>query len=152
MISSGAPVPDTDVYDGKGAAPLPVFFQGRTLLMFFAADCERCRHVLALVARWRTAGVNVVGISQETIEDTADFLKESRFSIPVVIDDRPYQASRAFEIEQVPALALVDDDFIEWTSDGCPDADLAEVQVRLGIAKPLSTDSPAVARSSRHIH
>jgi len=120
--------------------------------MFFAADCERCRHVLALVARWRTAGVKVVGISQETIEDTADFLKGSHFSIPVVIDDRPYQASRAFEIEQVPALALVDDDFIEWTSDGCPDAELAEVQIRLGIAKPLSTDSPTAARPSKHVH
>lgn len=152
MISPGTPVPDTDVYDGKGAAPLPVFFQRRTLLMFFAADCERCRHVLALVARWRTTGINVVGISQETIEDTADFLKETRFSIPVVIDDRPYQASRAFGIEHVPALALVDDDFIEWTSDGCPDVELAEIQVRLGIAKPLSTDSPAAARPSKHVH
>ena len=151
MIANGSPVPDPEVYDGKGGAPLPVFLQGRTLLLFFAADCQRCGEMLALVARWRTAGANVVGISQETIEDTADFLQETKFSIPVVIDDRPYPASRAFEIEQVPALALVDNDLIEWTCDGCSQADLVEIHGLLGISRPLPTDFHGAARPSKHL-
>lgn len=150
MISSGTPVPESEVYDAKGGAPLPVFFQGKTLLLFFAAGSERCRQLLALVAQWRTAGTNVVGISQETIEDTADFLQEVRYSIPVVIDDRPYPASRAFEIEQVPALALIDNDAVEWTSDGCSDIDLIEIHRMLGIAKPLPNDDLGAGRPSRH--
>ena len=151
MISPGRPVPDPEVYDGKGGAPLLVFFQGRTLLLFFAADCERCGQVLALLAQWRTSGANVVGISQETIEDTADFMQETKYSIPVVIDDLPYPASRAFEVEQLPALALIDNDQVEWTSDGCSDADLIEIHGLLGISKPLATDELGVGRASKHI-
>lgn len=151
MISPGTPVPEPEVYDGKGGAPLPVFFQGRTLLFFFAAECERCAAVLPLMAQWRTAGANVVGISQETIEDTADFLQEVRYSIPVVIDDRPYPAARLFEIEHLPALALVDDDRIEWASDGCSDADLAEIHELLGISKDLPAEDLGMGRASKHI-
>ena len=151
MISPGTPVPDPEVYDGKGGAPLPVFFQGRTLLFFFAAGCERCAGVLPLVAQWRTAGNNVVGISQETIEDTADFLQQARYSIPVVIDDRPYPASRAFEIEQLPSLALVDTDVIEWTSGGCSTEDLVEIHGLLQISKPLPAEDLGSGRASKHL-
>ncbi len=151
MITPGTPVPDPEVYDGKGSAPLPVFFQGRTLLLFFAAGSQRCKRILALVAQWRTAGTNVVGISQETVEDTADFLQEARYSIPVVIDDRPYPASRAFGIEQVPTLALIADDAVEWTSDGCPDVDLIEIHRVLKIGKPLPSDDLGAGRPSKHL-
>ncbi len=151
MIAAGTPVPEPEVYDGTGGAPLPVFFEGRTLLFFFAADCERCAQVLAMLAKWRTAGTNVMGISQETIEDTADFLQETKFSLPLVIDDRPYPATQAFEIEQLPALALVDDDQIEWTSEGCSQADLAEVHGMLGISRPLPDEEPGPGRLSKHL-
>ena len=151
MISLGAPVPDPEVYDGKGSAPLPVFFQGPTLLLFIAAGSERCRKMVPLVARWRTLGTNVVGVSQETIEDTAEFLKEIGSSIPVVIDDRPYPASRAFEIEQVPALAMIINDHVEWVSDGCPPGDLVEIHRLLEISKPLPTEDLGAASPSKHI-
>jgi len=151
VIEPGTPVPEPEVYDGKGSAPLPVFFQGRTLLFFFAAECERCAGVLPLMAQWRTAGTNVVGISQETIEDTAEFLQEVRYSIPVVIDDRPYPASRVFEIEQLPSIALVDNDVVEWTSDGCSVEDLAAARGLLGISKELPEDDLGAGRASKHL-
>lgn len=151
MIPAGTAVPEPEVFDGTGGAPLPVFFQGRMLLFFFAADCERCAQVLAMLARWRTAGAEVMGISQETIEDTAEFLEQTKFSLPLVIDDRPYPAARAFEVERLPALALVDNDQIEWTSDGCSQADLAEIHRMLGLSTPLSDVELGPGRLSKHL-
>ncbi|NNC91284.1 MAG: redoxin domain-containing protein [Acidimicrobiia bacterium] len=123
MIEIGTVVPEVDVYDGKGAAPLPVFFAGPTLLVFFRADCRRCEGLLGLAAGiGRIArGLTVVGVSQETIEDTADFLAGIGVRLPVVIDDHPYRASGAFGMELVPSLVLIEDDRISWVSDGAAD-------------------------------
>lgn len=123
MIEIGTAVPEVDVYDGKGAAPLPVFFAGPTLLVFFRADCRRCAGLLGLAAGiGRIArGLTVVGVSQETIEDTAEFLAGIGVRLPVVIDDHPYRASATFGMELVPSLALIENDHISWTSDGAAD-------------------------------
>jgi hypothetical protein len=133
VIAVGEPVPEVDVFDGKGAAPLPVFFAGPALLLFFRSGCRRCRGMLGLAAGiGRIArGLTVIGVSQETIEDTAGLLQAIGVRLPVVIDDRPYPASGAFGVERVPALALIEDDRIAWTSDGCPAADLGELTTRL---------------------
>ncbi|MBT8216754.1 MAG: hypothetical protein KJO17_07895 [Acidimicrobiia bacterium] len=126
MIAIGATVPEIDVYDGKGAAPLPVFFDRDGLLVFFRDNCRRCDGVLGLAAAIgrRARKLSVIGVSQETIEDTAEQLNRIGVRLPVVIDDRPYRASAAFGIEQLPALALIRDDAVAWVSDGCPAADL----------------------------
>lgn len=121
MIPPGTAVPEVDVYDGRGGAPLPVFFEGPTLLLFFRDNCVRCEGMLGLAAGLgRIAkGLTVIGISQETIEDTAELLNRIGVKLPVVIDDRPYRASQAFEIEFVPALVMLEEDVVTWTSDGC---------------------------------
>ena len=100
MIEVGAPVPEVDVYDGKGAAPLPVFFSGPALLLFFRADCRRCDGLLGMVAGIgrKARGLTVIGVAQETIEDTGELLNDIGVRMPVVIDDRPYQASAAFQL------------------------------------------------------
>ncbi len=133
MIEIGTVVPEVDVYDGKGAAPLPVFFTGPTLLLFFRADCRRCEGMLGLTAGiGRIArGLTVIGVSQETIEATAEFMSEIGVRMPVVIDDRPYAASAAFGIERVPALALIEDDRIAWTSDGSSSEDIEGLARRI---------------------
>ncbi len=134
MIETGTPVPEVDVYDAKGAASLPVFFSGPTLLLFFRAACRRCQGMLGLVAGiGRLArGLTVIGVSQETIEETAELLQGIGVRLPVVIDDRPYPAAAVFEIESLPALALIEDDRVAWTSDGCPPGDLEELTERIG--------------------
>ncbi len=131
MIEVGAVVPEVDVYDGKGAAPLPVFFDGPALLVFFRANCRRCEGLLGLAAGiGRIArGLTVVGVSQETIEDTAEFMTGISVRMPVVIDDHPYRASAAFGMETVPALALIENDRISWTSDGAADIEELARQV-----------------------
>lgn len=133
MIAPGSVVPEVDVYDGKGAAPLPVFFDGPALLLFFGAGCRRCEGMLGLAAGIGriSKGLSVIGISQETIEDTAQLLKQLGVRLPVVIDDRPYPAAIAFQIETLPALALLEDDRIVFTSDGCNSQDLDEFASRV---------------------
>ena len=133
MITIGTAVPEVDVYDGKGAAPLPVFFDRDGLLVFFRDDCRRCDGVLGLVAAIgrRARKLSVIGVSQETIEDTARQLNRIGVRLPVVIDDRPYRAAAAFELQQLPALALIRDDAVAWVSDGCPAADLAALPEEL---------------------
>jgi len=131
VIAVGTSVPEVDVYDGKGAAPLPVFFDGPALLVFFRADCRRCEGLLGLGAGiGRIApGLTVIGVSQETIEDTASFMAGIGVRMPVVIDDHPYRASAAFGMETLPALVLIEDDRISWTSDGA--ADIEELARRV---------------------
>lgn len=156
MITLGTPVPETGVYDGKGEAPLPVFFSGPTLLVFFRGGGSRSGEML----RW-AAGANrfrlltVIGVSQETIEDTATFLQEAQVRLPVVIDDRPFPASQAFGFETVPAAALIEDDLVAWTSDGCTPGDLAELHERVarltgdaGVAAPVLSGE---TQPSRHL-
>lgn len=123
MIEIGTAVPEVDVYDGRGAAPLPVFFDGPALLVFFRADCRRCEGLLGLAAGiGRLArGLTVVGVSQETIEDTAELMADIGVRMPVVIDDHPYRASAAFELELMPALVLIENDHVSWTSSGGDD-------------------------------
>jgi len=159
VIQVGTVVPEVDVYDGKGAAPLPVFFDGPALLVFFRADCRRCEGVLGLAAGvGRIArGLTVVGVSQETIADTAEFLSGIGVRMPVVIDDVPYRASAAFGMETVPALVLIEDDRVSWASDGAGPEDLEELARRLaGWIKrtpveihPDYLDSPTAASKAR---
>ena len=140
MIELGAPVPEAEVFDGAGSAPLPVFFDGPALLVFFRDGCHRCEGLLGLggaIGR-RARGLTVIGVSQETIEVTAKLLNRIGVRMPVVIDDRPFPASHAFGFETVPALALIEDDRVSWLSDGCPDFDIADLSNRL--AKWVSLD------------
>ena len=140
MIDIGAPVPEVDVFDGKGSAPLPVFFSGPTLLVFFRSDCRRCEGALGLAAGiGRVArSLTVIGVSQETIEDTAEFLGQINVRLPVVIDDRPFPASRAFEIDTVPSFVLIEDDRVSWTSDGFSSDDVEELA---GLLVPWTRDT-----------
>lgn len=139
MIEVGTAVPEVDVYDGKGAAPLPVFFDGSALLVFFRTNCRRCEGLLGLAAGiGRIArGLTVVGVSQETIEATAQFMTGIGVRMSVVIDDHPYRASAAFGMETVPALALIENDRISWTSDGAGDIEELARQVAPWIKRPV---------------
>lgn len=134
MIPVGSPIPEVDVFDGAGAAPLPVFFSGPALLLFFRAGCRRCEGLLGLVAGIgrRARGLTVIGVSQETIEDTAELLNRIRVRLPVVIDDRPYRATAAFGIGLLPAAVLIEEDQVSWVSEGCGEDALAELVVRIG--------------------
>jgi hypothetical protein len=133
VIAVGARIPEVDVYDGKGAAPIGVFFTGPALLLFFRADCRRCQGVLGLVAGMgrKARGLTVIGVSQETIEDTGELLNTIRVRMPVVIDDRPFRASQAFELESLPAAVLIENDHIAWGSDGCDASALVELAGRV---------------------
>ena len=133
MIELGAPVPEAEVFDGAGSAPLPVFFDGPALLLFFRDGCRRCEGLLGLggaIGR-KARGLTVIGVSQETIEVTAQLMNRIGVRMPVVIDDRPFPASRAFGFGTVPALALIEDDRVSWLSDGCPGDDIADLSKRV---------------------
>ena len=129
MIELGAPVPEAEVFDGAGSAPLPVFFDGPALLLFFRDDCRRCEGLLGLAGAIgrKARGLTVIGVSQETIETTAELMNRIGVRMPVVIDDRPYPASAAFGFETVPALAFIEGDRVAWLSDGCSADDITEL-------------------------
>lgn len=134
MIELGAPVPEAEVFDGAGSAPLPVFFDGPALLLFFRDECRRCEGLLGMAGAIgrRARGLTVIGVSQETIETTAELLTRIGVRMPVVIDDRPFPASKAFGFATMPAIALIEDDRVSWLSDGCREADVRDLSARLG--------------------
>jgi hypothetical protein len=131
------------VYDGRGAAPLPAFFDGTALLIFFRAESDPCRDMLRLrlgALRQFEPAIPVIGVSQETIEDTALLFQELEVSLPVVIDDRPYPASSVFALAEVPAFVLVHQDRIVWAGEG-----LGLASTELIAAMAEVAQSPAIA-------
>lgn len=158
MIEPGQPVPEAEVFDGTGPAPLPVFFDGPTLLVFFRDGCVRCEGVLGLAGELgrRARGLTVIGVSQEAIEDTAELLNRIGVRMPMVIDDRPFPASAAFGFETVPSIALIEDDLVSYLADGCASHDLTVLGERLSrwatidltLAAPYSSSPPMASRSA----
>ena len=158
MIEPGQSVPEAEVFDGAGSAPLPVFYDGPALLVFFRDGCLRCEGVLGLAGELgrRARGLTVVGVSQETIEGTAELLKRIGVRMPMVIDDRPFPASAAFGFQTVPSIVLIEEDRVGWLSDGCPADDLIElaerlkpwVQFDLTLGPDYGAAAPAASRSA----
>lgn len=154
MIEPGQPVPEAHVFDGEGSAPLPVFFDGATLLVFFRDECSRCEAMLGLAGEVgrRARGLTVIGVSQETIEDTGGLLHRIGVRMPVVIDDRPYPASAAFGFTLMPSAVLIENDIVGWISDGCSTDDLRRLPLKnwTDLEPVLSSDAePSLSRERR---
>ncbi|MCS7023209.1 MAG: TlpA family protein disulfide reductase [Bryobacteraceae bacterium] len=79
------------------------------LLVFFKVSCPVCQRTLPFLERVRENGqVRVVGVSQDDVESTQEFLREFSPGIETVYDPSPYPASQAFRITHVPTIFLIE--------------------------------------------
>ncbi len=114
------------------------------LLAFFKTSCPTCRlawpYVQRLHAAYGGVAVRVVGVSQDTADESRSFFAEfGKATFDLVLDPGPlFKASNAFQVEAVPHFALVspsgvlEDVFAGWSK-----AKMEALGERLALARSL---------------
>lgn len=85
---------------------------GPALLAFFKTSCPTCRisfPVWGELARRYGDHVTAAAVSQDPLNVARPWLDERGFDAPVLDDSDGYDVSRAYRLETVPTLVLVDD-------------------------------------------
>ncbi|HEV2766491.1 MAG TPA: TlpA disulfide reductase family protein [Acidimicrobiales bacterium] len=87
--------------------------EGPALLAFFKTSCPTCQlsfPVWGELARRYGDSVRVVAIAQDPLAKAREWLDEREFEAPVLDDSDGYVVSKAYELDAVPSLVLVDTD------------------------------------------
>ena len=112
--------------------------QGPVVLAFFKISCPVCQFTFPYLERIHKAvkgkKVSIIGVSQNTKDDTAGFVRQYGLTFPVVLDDpRKYPVSNAYGITNVPTIFYVaSDNEIEISSVGWSKADIEQVAKKVG--------------------
>ncbi len=111
--------------------------KGPVVLAFFKTSCPVCQYAFPFIERvYRAnqgANVTVLGISQDNVRDTKEFLHEYRVTLPVALDDpAKYAVSNAYGLTHVPTLFYVaPDGEIKISSVGWSKADMEAINQKL---------------------
>ncbi|HMD84552.1 MAG TPA: TlpA disulfide reductase family protein [Terriglobia bacterium] len=131
-----------------GCLALPeALASGPVLLAFFKVSCPTCQFTFPFLERiyqqLREQGVQIWGVVQDKAPDARRFAATYGVTFPILIDDSPYEVSRAYGLAHVPSLFLVKaDGRVEISSEGFSKADLLAIQKSL--AQLLSATPPAL--------
>ena len=126
--------------------------QGPVALAFFKVSCPVCQMAFPFFERlhqaYRGKNVQVIGISQDSAQDTAAFSEEYGVTFPVALDDtKRYPASSAYGLTNVPTLFLISPEGkIEISSVAWSRDDLEAVSRRFAAA--AGVDPKQIVRDS----
>ena len=98
---------------GGGRKSLDEFLaKGAVLLAFFKISCPVCQLTLPYLNRMKGGKLQVVAISQDDAESTAEFHDEFRISMETLLDsdDDGYPVSNAYGITHVPTMFVIERD------------------------------------------
>lgn len=120
---------------------------GPLLAAFFKVSCPTCQYAFPFVERlyqqFRAKGIQIWGICQDNARDSRSFAKEYGATFPILIDDYPYETSRAYGIKFVPTLFLISPGGkVELVTDGFAKVDFLGIQK--SFAKTFSIQPPAL--------
>jgi peroxiredoxin len=113
---------------------------GPVVVAFFKVSCPVCQLAFPFFERLHRAysgnTVQVIGVSQDSAQDTAAFVKQFGITFPVALDDtKKYPASNAYQLTNVPSLFLVNAaGAIEVSSVGWSRDELEQVGKKLAAA------------------
>ena len=118
---------------------------GPVLLAFFKVSCPTCQFTFPFLERihqqLRGQGVQIWGVVQDKAQDGARFATTYGVTFPILVDDSPYNVSRAYRLAHVPSLFLVNKEGqVEISSEGFSKSDLVAIQTSL--AQLLSATPP----------
>ncbi len=93
------------------------------VLAFFKISCPVCQYAAPyferLANRLKTAGVTMIGVSQDDADATKAFMKQFGMNIPVALDTKGYPVSSAYGLTNVPTVFEISrDGVIEVSSVG----------------------------------
>jgi len=98
--------------DGRTLSLSDLRKQTPVVLAFFKVGCPTCQYALPFLERISRAypkdKLTVMGISQDSRENTLEFMRTFGISFPVLLDDtKKYPASNAYGLTNVPSIFLV---------------------------------------------
>jgi peroxiredoxin len=134
-LSAGRAAPEftLEKMDGGKFNLREALSRGPVLAAFFKISCPVCQFALPYVERlyqaYRDKNVTIVGVSQNTKSDTANFMREYKLTFPVLLDDTTtYPASNAYGLTNVPTLFWIErDGEIGLSSVGWSRADMEQI-------------------------
>ena len=112
--------------------------QGPVVLAFFKISCPVCQFAFPYLERIHKAvkgkNVSIVGVSQNTKDETAAFARQYGVTFPIALDDpRKYPASNAYGLTNVPSVFYIaPDSEIEVSSVGWSKADIEQIARKIG--------------------
>ena len=87
---------------------------GPALVMFVSEECPTCalalRRLAPVVAPLRAAGVALAVVFEDPLDVAARVARDTRFKGTVLAEPAPYEVSRAYGLETLPATFLLDRD------------------------------------------
>lgn len=140
MRPVGSAVPQATVHTEGPITLSEVVGAAPTLLVFFKRDCATSQIALPVYQHWRRQ-IDVLGVAQDEPDATGEFFDEFGIQMPVVFDAPDFEASRAFDIDAVPAMFLIEDGAITWASVGWSLDKATELAERIG---DLSQSEPVL--------
>jgi peroxiredoxin len=146
MLSPGSKAPLFTLrdLDGSPHSLVDLLSRGPVLLAFYKISCPVCQMTLPFLERIATGSLPVVAISQDDDAGTRRFQAKFGVTMPALLDseEEGYPASKAFGIEYVPTLFLVEPDgAISLTSEGFVKADLESIAARAALPIFRATES-----------
>jgi peroxiredoxin len=127
---------------------------GPVLLAFFKVSCPTCQFTFPFLERlhqqFPEKGLQIWGVVQDKAAEGDRFAASFGVTFPILVDDSPYEVSRAYDLTHVPSLFLVNPDGrIEISSVGFSKADLLAIQRSL--AQSICSTPPALFLSTEQI-
>ena len=98
--------------DGRTLSLSNLRKQTPVVLAFFKVGCPTCQYAFPFLERMSRAypkdKLTVIGVSQDSRENTLEFMKTFGISFPILLDDtKKYPASKAYGLTNVPSIFLV---------------------------------------------
>ncbi len=141
-LTIGKQAPDFTLpaFDGHSFSLKDALSRGPVLAAFFKISCPVCQFAFPYLERiyraYRNQGVTIVGISQNTAQETKHFLKEYGITFPILLDDTAsYPVSNAYGLTNVPTIFWIGPDGdIAISSVGWVKAEMEELNQRVAEA------------------
>ena len=149
-LTAGAKAPDFTLpqLEGPDFSLAKALDRGPVLLAFFKISCPVCQYTFPFLERLyqslRDQDAALIGVSQNSVSDTARFRKEYGITFPLALDDpAAYKVSNAYGLTIVPTMFLIaPSGTLEVSSAGWSRSDIAGVAAK--IADALHTVPPPV--------
>jgi len=123
-LPAGADAPLFTLPDGEGQPRglADITATGPALLAFFKTSCPTCRLAMPVVGELQRRygdAIPVVAVTQTSMDTTKPWLAENGFAGAVLDDEQDrFAVSRAYDVQVVPTLVLVDGGRVMATTEG----------------------------------
>jgi peroxiredoxin len=113
QLKAGIPAAPITLPDlGGKLVTLDLRSPGPKVLIFYKESCPTCRFGLPLYDRLHGAfaatGFPMYGVIQNTPAEARAFARAYGIRMPQLVDDSPYEASRAYHVLSVPTMVVID--------------------------------------------